>query len=86
MARSFYHVLEDELNVICATRASAGESAAMVLAGGLILLGQNCAHGFLQDHGWGGQQDDGHAQLLLKTMSAVSGYLPHMNRIITKII
>ena len=35
---------------------------------------------------WGGQQDDGHAQLLLKTMSAVSGYLPHMNRIITKII
>ena len=58
MARSFYHVLEDELNVICATRASAGESAAMVLAGGLILLGQNCAHGFLQDHGWGGQQDD----------------------------
>ena len=67
-------MLEDELNVICATRASAGESAAMVLAGGLILLGQNCAHGFLQDHGWGGQQDDGHAQLLLKTMSAVSGY------------
>ena len=86
MARSFYHVLEDEINVICATRASAGESAAMVLAGGLILLGQNCAPGFLQDHGWGGQQDDGHAQLLLKTMSAVSGYLPHMNRIITKII
>ena len=79
-------MLEDELNVICATRASAGESAAMVLTGGLILLGQNCAHGFLQDHGWGGQQDDGHAQLLLKTMSAVSGYLPHMNRIITKII
>ena len=79
-------MLEDELNVICATRASAGESAAMVLAGGLILLGQNCAHGFLQDHGWGGQQDDGHAQLLLKTMSAVSGYLPHMNRITTKII
>ena len=34
VARSFYHVLEDELNVICATRASAGESAAMVLAGG----------------------------------------------------
>ena len=79
-------MLEDELNVICATRASAGESATMVLAGGLLLLGQNCAHGFLQDHGWGGQQDDGHAQLLLKTMSAVSGYLPHMNRIITKII
>ena len=46
MARSFYHVLEDELNVICATRASAGESAAMVLAGGLILLGQNCVHNF----------------------------------------
>ena len=79
-------MLEDELNVICATRASAGESAAMVLAGDGDCSGQHCVYGFLQDHGWGGQQDDGHAQLLLKTMSAVSGYLPHMNRIITKII